>query len=222
MPHLSCLLLLLLFPLHFRSIAQPDGTESKWESDIQAFEASDQIAPPSPGGLLFVGSSTIRLWHSLEHDLPNHQVIRRGFGGSHLADTLRFVDRIVLPYRPRQIVLYAGDNDIKDGKSPKQVLEDFQAFVARVHAALPETRITFLAIKPSIARWHLRELMLDANLQIAAFCNHDERLDYVDLWNPMLNANGEPARHLFINDELHLNDEGYQLWKRMLLPFISP
>jgi hypothetical protein len=144
MPHLSCLLLLLLFPLRLNSIAQTDHAESKWESDIQAFEASDRIKILSPGGLLFVGSSTIRLWHSLEDDLP--RVIRRGFGGSHLADTLRFADRIVLPYRLRQIVLYAGDNDIKDGKSPNQVFKDFQAFVARVHAVLPETRITFLAI----------------------------------------------------------------------------
>jgi hypothetical protein len=127
---------------------------SRWEKDIAAFEMKDKESPPPKGAVLFAGSSSIRLW-DLKKSFPTLEAINRGFGGSQIADTTHFAPRIILKTEPRIIVLYAGDNDLAAGKKPDQVSKDFQAFAQVVHKQLPKTRIVFVAIKPSPARWHL-------------------------------------------------------------------
>jgi len=129
------------------------GQTNKWETDIAAFEASDRTNRPPKSPLVFVGSSSIRLWKTLAQDFPKHHVVNRGFGGSEISDSVQFADRIVIPYRPRLIVMYAGGNDIHNGKSPETVFNDFKAFVAKVHALLPKTRIAYISIAPNPARW---------------------------------------------------------------------
>ncbi|MFH1742375.1 MAG: GDSL-type esterase/lipase family protein [bacterium] len=138
---------------------------SEWEPDIQEFEKLDAIQPPPKNAILFVGSSSIRLW-DLEQSFPDLAVINRGFGGSHIEDCIHYAESIILPYKPKIIVLYAGDNDIDFGKSPKRVFSDFKAFVKIVHAALPKSRIVYIAIKPSISRWNLAGDMRKANRRI--------------------------------------------------------
>ncbi|MBA3342031.1 MAG: hypothetical protein H0T48_09365 [Gemmatimonadaceae bacterium] len=188
--------------------------------DIAAFEAADRLAPPRPGGVLFVGSSTIRLWPALEADYPGVAVLQRGFGGSELSDVIHYAPRIVLPYKPRLIVLYAGDNDLNAGKSPEGVFRDFRAFVSLVRRALPETRIAFIAIKPSGARWALVEQMRAANALVRRFVSTDPRLLYVDVFTPMLGADGMPREELFVADRLHMSAEGYALWRDLLVPVV--
>jgi lysophospholipase L1-like esterase len=126
--------------------------EARWEKDIRAFEAADKTNPPPQGAVLFIGSSSIQFWTNLGRAFPGHKVLNRGFSGSQLSDSVAFVHRIVTPYKPKLVLLYAGDNDIASGKSPQRVLGDFKAFVGRIHAALPETRIAYIAIKPCPAR----------------------------------------------------------------------
>ncbi len=196
--------------------AETNLTSAKWEPDIQAFEASDKTNPPPHGPVLFVGSSSIRLWETLARDFPRHKVINRGFGGSQIADSVAFADRIILAYKPKIVVLYAGDNDIASGKSPEQVFPDFKALVEKIHAALPKTRIVFISIKPSPSRWLFADKVRAANQLIEAYCRQSKRLSYIDVFNPMLGADGNPRPELFIADSLHMNAKGYALWTKLV------
>jgi len=194
---------------------------NKWEADIAAFEAADKTNPPPKDAILFVGSSSIRLWKTLARDFSEFPVINRGFGGSEMADSVTFAERIVLPYRPRQIMVYAGDNDIAAGKSGEKVAADFKAFVKKVHKALPETRIAYIAIKPSPSRWRLVDKINTANGLIAKFTKTDKRLTFIDVFTPMLGADGRPRPELFQPDQLHLNAQGYELWTQTVRPFLK-
>lgn len=195
-------------------------TDAKWESVVQSFEAQDRIRPVAPGGVLFIGSSSIRRWESLAADFPNTPVLNRGFGGSHIIDSIFFADRIVLPYKPETIFLYAGDNDVADGKDAAAVFRDFRLFAKTVHRALPDTKIVFISIKPSIKRWHLASTMQQANNLVRDFAQKDERLAFADIWTPMLNEADRPKKNLFVDDNLHINHEGYQVWKEVILPLL--
>ncbi|HVT71993.1 MAG TPA: SGNH/GDSL hydrolase family protein [Lacunisphaera sp.] len=220
----SCLrprpLLALGLGLVLRIAAAADPAH--WAGEIDALTRDDAAHPPPPHGIVFVGSSSIRFWTTLAEDFPGRPVIRRGFGGSELADSVFYFDRIVLPYHPATVVLYAGDNDIAAGKSPEAVAHDFQAFVARLHAALPGTRLLYLAMKPSPSRWRLHEQYERANRLIADQCAADPRLAFVDVWPAMLDAQGQPRPELFRPDLLHLKPAGYAIWVRLLTPLLPP
>lgn len=193
---------------------------NRWESDIVAFEEADRQNPPAPGGTLFIGSSSIRGWRTLEEDFPDRAVINRGFGGSTLADSIAFVDRIVLPYRPAAVVLYAGDNDINGGLSPEQVADDFRTFASLIHEALPQTRILFISIKPSPARWQHQPRFEAANRLVEQYAAMDERITYVDIVTPMLGEDGQPRPELYQADRLHLTPAGYAIWTQTLRPLL--
>ncbi len=184
----------------------------QWEGAIQAFEASDKTNPPPRHAILLVGSSSIRKWTNAPAQFPDHRLINRGFGGSHLSDSVAFVERIVLPYEPKLVLLYAGDNDIAAGKSPEQVLADFKEFVAKVQLVRPETRIAFIAIKPSPSRMEFIPSIKTTNRLVREFIAKSPKLSYVDVFTPMLGADGQPRAELFVSDQLHLNDTGYKLW----------
>jgi lysophospholipase L1-like esterase len=185
---------------------------AKWEKEIQAFEEADKIAPPPEGGVLFIGSSSTRMWETLAQDFPDQHVINRGFGGSQIADSVYFADRIVIPYRPKLIVLQVGGNDIAAGKTPRQVFADFKAFVKTVRAKLPRTRIAFLSINPSPVRWEKNsEKEKEANRLIAKYIRSGKNLDYIDLWKQFLGPDGKPREDLFRSDRLHNNAAGYKI-----------
>ena len=193
--------------------AQPAAIDARWRESFAAFAEADRAKAPLPGGILFVGSSSIRLWNDLETQFgPGARVLKRGFGGSQLSDCVRYLDQLVLPYQPRLVVVYAGDNDLAGGSTPQQVLASFQAFVDGVHRALPETRIAFISIKPSPLRAALLPQVREANALIAAYSRRSPRLDYIDVYSPMVDAAGQPRGELFLPDRLHLNAAGYALW----------
>lgn len=148
------------------------------------------------------------------------KVINRGFGGAHISDVNFFADSIVLPYKPKVIVFYAGDNDIAGKKSPNRVFDDYQRFVNLVRAELPKTPIIFIAIKPSIARWSLWDRMNHANSMIKDLSSRDDKLFFVDISVGLLDAAGKPDKKLFSRDGLHLNEAGYKAWTRMVKPVI--
>ena len=185
----------------------------------QIFEQADAEKPPPKKAIVFVGSSSIRKW-DLRKSFPDLKTINRGFGGSQIEDSTHFSDRIVTKHEPRVIVLYAGDNDIARGKSPKQVHADFQAFVKKVHASLRETKIVYIGIKPSIARWKLVDKMRQANTLIQSECKPQERLVYVDVETPMIGRDGRPRADLFAADGLHLSAKGYTLWTKLVRPHV--
>jgi lysophospholipase L1-like esterase len=198
------------------------ATPEKWTAEIGNFVATDATHPPPAGAIVFVGSSSIRYWTTLAEDFPGVVSINRGFGGSELADSVFYADRIVIPYRPRLVVLYAGENDLWDGKSPETILADFHAFRTKVHAALPKTRIIFLAIKESPSRARVRAQVFEANRLIAADCATDPRCTFVDVATPLLDAQGRPRPELFRPDQLHLLPAGYAIWTKVLAPYLKP
>ena len=189
---------------------KPRGPE-RWEKAIAAFEKSDAKSPPPKHAILFVGSSSIRKW-DLKKSFPKLPVINRGFGGSQIADSVHFADRIVLKHKPKIVVLYAGDNDVAAGKPPQRVAADFRRFVQTVHKSLPRTPILFIAIKPSLRRWKLVGKMRQAA---------NDRLTFIDIDAPMLGKDGKPRPELFVKDGLHLSPAGYAVWAKALRPYLK-
>jgi lysophospholipase L1-like esterase len=183
-----------------------------WSDTLAAYEAGDRQRPPAKGGIVFIGSSSIGLWNGLEGDFPHLNIIRRGVGGSTLAECARLVDRLVLPYAPRQLVVYAGDNDLATGATPDELLARYLDLVGRVRAALPSTRIAFISIKASPQRAALQPLMDRANALVAAAVEGQPQLEYIDVYHAMLDANGRPDAALFLGDGLHPNAAGYAIW----------
>ncbi len=213
---------LLLFIAATLAFSQAKDTAANhWEGDIRKFESADSLQPPPQGAILFVGSSSIRMWESLAQDFPDYQVINRGFGGSELSDAVYFANRIILPYKPREIVVYAGDNDLANGKEPERVLNDYQQLVRLIHQQLPQARIGYIAIKPSLARWNLVKKIKQTNNLIRKYSSHDHLLAYIDIFTPMLGKNGKPKKELFAADGLHLNRKGYELWRKVVKPFLK-
>jgi lysophospholipase L1-like esterase len=209
------------------SARDPAATPSKppFQSEIAAFEKWDRQNAFPKDPILFVGSSSIRLWQTAEA-FPKAPVINRGFGGSTIADVNHHFDRVVAKYKPRVIILYAGDNDIAAGKSPQEVSDDFQEFVRRVSESSPRTPIYYISIKPSIARWKMWPKMKQANTMIENLASMNEQIKYVDVATPMLSQqpggrDSPPSKELFLDDGLHLSAKGYELWIDALSPVIE-
>ena len=224
---LAPLLLALLLPSCARTQARTQpavaaaAASSQWEPDIRRFEEEDRRNPPTAGGVVFVGSSSIRMWESLARDFPDLRVLNRGFGGSQLDDVLHYADRVVLPYRPRVVVLYAGDNDLAAGRTPAAVFADYRALVDLVRRRLPETRVVFVAVKPSLARWNIVDRIRETNTLVRAYADRDPaRLAYADVFTPMLGPDGRPRPELFLDDGLHMTPQGYALWTGVLRPLV--
>lgn len=185
---------------------------AQFEDEIRAFEAGDRTNLPPRDAVLFVGSSSIHYWTNLAESFPQLTTIRRGFGGSHIPDSIAFAERIIFPYRPSKIVLYAGENDIARGDSPEEVFDAFKKFVAKIHSALPHTPIYYIAIKPSPIRWHLSPQERRANHLIRRYCARHKNLKFINIWPATLNKDAQPDPRFYKPDNLHLNDAGYQRW----------
>lgn len=192
----------------------------EWQSEMAAFAAIDTLAPPPADAVLFVGSSSIRLWHTLAADFPETSTINRGFGGSEIADSVYFAEQLLSPYRPRAIVMYAGGNDLADGKSPAQVRDAFGAFVTQARRWAGQVPFAYLSIKPNLSRRRQLPQIREANALIRT-CAQERGVDYLDIHTPMLGADGEADPRWFDHDGLHLNAEGYALWTGVVRDWLA-
>lgn len=215
----SAICLTLLVSAGATHQAPATAQADKWAKEMAAFEEQDRT-DPAIGGVVFVGSSSIRFW-DLKKSFPDVPALNRGFGGSEIPDSVAHVDLLVIRHKPRIVVFYAGDNDIAAGRTPQQVFDDFNAFVTKIHAALPATRIAFIAIKPSILRWALVDKVRTANTLVREYAATDDRLGFVDVDGPMLGWDEKPRKDLFIADGLHMTPKGYELWTTLVRPFIE-
>lgn len=193
----------------------------KWKASIDKFTAADAANPPPKGAILFAGSSSIVKWTTLKTDFPGKVILNRGFGGSELSDLLHYADRIVIPYAPSRIVIYGGENDLQQGQTAAAVHATFRALCEKVHAALPQTRIAFISLKPSPSRAKILPAVIEANRLVAAECARDPRRVFIDIYPAMLGADGQPRRELFVADMLHLNADGYAVWRPLVAPFLE-
>jgi len=200
--------------------ALADSGADAMTAALTRFSRQDAATPPRPGGVVFTGSSSIERWN-LTASFPDIVALNRGIGGTRLADIGSHLDQLALHYRPRTIVLYAGDNDVATGRAPVDIAADFQSIADRVRAALPDTRLVFISIKPSIARWTLIGQMRETNKLVHQLCEDDRNFVYVDIEPSMLDDEGRPRPELFDDDGLHLSAEGYRLWAQQVAPWLE-
>ena len=192
-----------------------------FEAEISAFEQADLASPPTANPVLFVGSSSIRVWPDLAGDFPDYPVMNRGFGGSQMSDVLYYFDRVVAVYDPALILVYEGDNDLASGMSVDQVYADYVEFLALVEEHLPEADVAFIATKPSPSRSQYLEVTQELNARLEDLSSNNSRLWFIDVFTPMLNENGQPRPELFGSDMLHMNAAGYELWQSIIEPVLA-
>ncbi len=212
-----CLTLLVSAGVTHQAPATPQA--DKWAKEMAAFEEQDRN-DAAIGGVVFAGSSSIRLW-DLKKSFPDVPPLNRGFGGSEIPDSVAHVDLLVIRHKPRIVIFYAGDNDIAAGRTPQQVFDDYKSFVEKIHTALPATRIAFIAIKPSILRWALVDKVRAANALVRQYAAADDRLGFIDVDGPMLGWDEKPRKDLFVADGLHMTPKGYELWTTLVRPFMD-
>ncbi len=208
-----CLALLAALPCH----ADP----AKWLKEVVAYEAADAKNPPPKGGIVFIGSSSIRMWKSLKQDFPEHNVIGRGIVGSQIEDSIHYADRLIFPHEPRLVVIYAGGNDINAGKDADRVVADFKAFVAKVRSKLPETEIAYISVAGNPARWKQVETIKEANRRIEEITKKEKGLKFINVFEAMMGPDGLPKPDIFVADRLHMNEKGYAIWKEVVRPFLG-
>lgn len=216
--------LLPFLTLLFATSALTAGTpaSTRFQAEFERFAALDTAAMPPTGAVLCIGSSTMRLWGDrLADDLAPLTVIPRGFGGSMFSDVIDRFDALVPRYQPRAILIYEGDNDINNGKSPAKVLRDFLTFRVMVQDYDPTIRLYVMAAKPSLARWHLQAEYQQLNTLLAAVCAHDPQLIFIDIWTPLIGQDGQPRQSDLVDDRLHLSEEGYDRLASAVAPLMT-
>ena len=214
-----CFLILLSFTGLLT--AQETGP-TRFESSIEAFEAADKADPVQPGVILFVGSSSIVKWNTLTEDLSGHEVLNRGFGGSNFTDLIHYADRVIYPYDPSAVFIYEGDNDLAAGDSPKDVLKSAKKLRKLIADHLgKEVPVVFISPKPSLSRWSMKDKYEDANARLLAFTEKTANTYYADVWTPALQANGEVMDDIFVQDDLHMNAKGYDIWEAVIAPIVA-
>jgi lysophospholipase L1-like esterase len=191
-------------------------------SEIEHFKKQDSIHFPPKHAILFLGSSSFRKWEDVQKYFPGYTIINRGFGGSTIPDAMRYLNEIVFPYEPKQVVIYEGDNDLasSDNITADSVLNRFEKLFSLIRKHLPNTAIAFVSIKPSPSREKLMPEMQEANSMIKTFLSHQKNAAFIDVYHVMLNKDGTPDKSLFIEDELHMNDKGYHIWQRIIKPYL--
>jgi lysophospholipase L1-like esterase len=215
-----CEILLLSVAITANFCHAEEYDTAKWKDELERMATRDKAHPPEPGGIIFVGSSSIRLW-DLEKSFPGKGYVNHGFGGSEIADSTYYFDELVAKHKPRLVVFYAGDNDINGGKSPEQVLKDFQAFEGKFKKELPGVNLLYISIKPSIARWKLADKMREANKLIEDDGNKRPNFHFLDVWPVMLGEDGKPRKDIFLEDGLHMNEVGYAEWVKLVEPLLK-
>jgi lysophospholipase L1-like esterase len=183
-------------------------------SDIQAFKKEDSLRAPVTNSVLFIGSSSFTKWTHLQQDFPSIPVINRAFGGSTLLDVIRFQNEVIFKYQARKIVIYCGENDIASSENitPNDVFKRFKTLYENIRKHEPKVPIVYISIKPSISRWKIKEKEIETNKLIEAFINKNQNIVFVNIWDKMLDENGNPKSDIFSSDLLHMNEKGYQIW----------
>jgi len=220
MSYISKIKLVLLLLL-FVNVLDAQVKAPFWE-DIEAFKRQDSISFPPKNAILFIGGSSFTNWRDVQAYFPSYKIINRGFGKSTLLDQIRYVNDIVFPYKPKQIVIYCGENDLaaSDTVTGEMVLKRFTDLFNLIRKKLPNIPVIFISIKPSPSRWHLREKMITANTAIKNFLKTKPKTAFVDVYHKMLGADGKPMRDIFLEDELHMNAKGYAIWEKELKPHL--
>jgi lysophospholipase L1-like esterase len=191
----------------------------QFEHEVNAVVAHDS-ALNKQNLIVFAGSSSIRLWKNLKGYFPGKNITNHGFGGSHTADLLYYCDRLIIAYHPVQVFIYEGDNDIAAGRSVDQIIQTAEKLIDKIHEKLPQTEIVYISAKPSLARWSLKDTYLSFNRELQILVKRKKNTRFLDVWTPMLGRDGKVLPDIFIEDGLHLNKKGYDIWGKVLAPYV--
>jgi lysophospholipase L1-like esterase len=212
---------LILFFVFQSSVVAQEQRPPYW-NEIEAFKKTDSANPPPPNAILFVGSSSFRLWKDIDNAFPNHAIINRGFGGSSLPHVIQYAEDIIFPYQPKQVVVYCGENDMTaETATGDTVYQRFKNLFTLIRSRLTNVPVVFVSLKPSPSRWHLKEKMERGNRLIKEFLKKEKNTAFVDVWNPMLTSDGMPREELFVADRLHMNEKGYAIWTKKIKPHLK-
>lgn len=212
-------IMVLLFVVATRAQQPP------YWNDIQAFKKQDSASFPGTGKILFVGSSSFTNWRDVQTYFPAYPIINRGFGGSTLVDVMRYKYDIIFPYRPKQIIIYCGENDIANDSTVtgKTVFKRFKALYFSIRKNLMFVPVVYVCMKPSPSRWHLRDKYIEGNRLIKEFLEKKKRSannHFVNVWDAMLGPDGKPVPDIFVGDNLHMNAKGYAIWQKIIEPYL--
>jgi len=194
-----------------------------FKNEIDAFEKADSISMPAANGIVFAGSSSFRIWKEVNASFPGYPIINRGFGGSKLPDLINYVHETIIQYKPKQLFIYCGENDIAMNSTvtADTVLQRFKTLFSIIRKELGEKpEVIFVSIKPSVSRWHLEKTFVQANFLVKEFLSNDAHSKFLDVHSSMLNAEGSVMNDIFLNDNLHMNAKGYAIWAALIQPLL--
>ena len=214
-------IMLMLSLLTFIVTVHSQG-ELKWKTEVTSITTvKHDFDKESKGLIVLTGSSSARMWKSVDETFPDYNVKNHGFGGSQMFELLFFLDELVVNDKPNKVLIYEGDNDINAGKKSEEIMVSTAEVISRIKEALPETEIYLISTKPSISRWALAEKYIDLNKRLKAYSEVTVKVTYIDVWTPMLNKEGTPIEDLFIEDGLHMNKKGYKIWEDVIGPIVK-
>lgn len=221
MRHLKKLFIAGAFWLAFFATAGAQVAPPYW-NEITAFKKLDSAQAVAAHSILFIGSSSITKWKDINDYFPGYPIVNRGFGGSTLLDVIRYAYDIIIPYQPRQVVIYCGENDLaySDATTAADVVKRVKTLFSIIRINLPETTIDYIAIKPSPGRVAIAGKAMEANKQIAGFLSKQKKAGFIDIYPAMVDKSGRPKGALFLQDSLHMKPEGYALWKKAIMPYL--
>ena len=214
--------LFILFSCKEKSDDATSVAKPPFWNDIQNFKKQDSISFPPKNAILFIGSSSFTMWKGMQDSFPGYTIINRGFGGSTLMDQIRYENEIIFPYQPKQIVIYCGENDLasSDSVSAAMVFQRFKILFTGIRAKLTDIPIAFISLKPSPSRRHLFDKMKTANFLIRDYLAKEINAEFINLHSRMLNEAGQPMPEIFLEDSLHMNANGYAIWKKEIQPYL--
>lgn len=211
-----------LFTVAFLLLLNITVEAQPFANEIAAFKKQDSTNMPPKDAILFVGSSSFRMWTNMQNDFQDFAIINRGFGGSALPDVIRYADHIIFPYLSKQIVIYCGENDIasSDTVTGIMVRDRFKTLFELIRKKMPDVPVVFISIKPSPSRWVMKDRMIEANELIRKYLKKQKRTKYISVWKAMLGEDGNPMPDIFIGDNLHMNAKGYAIWQKLIEPHL--
>jgi lysophospholipase L1-like esterase len=211
-----------LFFLLLANVLHAQEQKPDFWNDIQSFKKQDAVSFPPKNAILFIGSSSFTMWKDVQNYFPSHTIINRGFGGSSLPDVIRYANDIILPYQPKQIVIYCGENDVaaSDTVTGKLVFNRFKQLFTIIRNRYPKVKVTYVSMKPSPSRQLLLSKMIYGNELIKKYLSSKKRTSYVDVYLEMIDDEGKPRPELFLDDNLHMNKTGYAIWQKLIEPHL--
>jgi len=212
-------LLLVLFFIGILTSNAQDPT--RFQKEVDELCKAEYHFSPEKKMVVFTGSSSIRMWKDVADYFPEYNVVNNGFGGSHFSDLLFYYDNLITRQKPDVLFIYEGDNDIADGKKPSKVLKEAKLLVGKIQQDQHNTRVILISPKPSIARWNLKKDYIKLNRKLGRYCKKNDNLYFADVWNVMLDKNKMVYQDIFIQDGLHMNKKGYDLWSKVLSEYLE-